>query len=407
MRKLLVGLRNLLVLSIVIVAVQTSCEAKKKYPKGIKHVVVIGLDGLSSTGFHAATTPCMDSLIRYGAVNYTVRGVLPTISTPNWNAMLCGAGPEITGATHNGWKANDLDFPSVTISKDRSFPNIFRVLRMQKPDAELGAIYHWGGFSGMLEKSILNVSEHCSGQLATAQKSAEYIIDKKPTFLFIQLDGIDGAGHNSGHMSPDYIKYIGETDSHIRIIVDAINRAGIAGSTMIMVVSDHGGIFGGHGGNSYDELVTPIIFAGKGIKQNYRIRQQIYRYDVAADVAFALGVKAPQVWTGRPTQPAYIGFDEPDNLWEEMEVLPTPRFAGKDHKTPFGGEFTGQASVTIIAPEGTKGIIRYTTDGSTPTATSTAYTAPFTVDKTTVVNAKLFNEKGESVKVSATFTIKE
>jgi hypothetical protein len=403
---LVVILRKLLLIIIMmmITIVQTACQAKK-YPKGIEHIVVIGLDGMSSTGFHAATTPCMDSLIQHGAVSYTVRCVLPTASTANWNAMLCGAGPEITGATNNSWKVNDFDFPPTAISKDRSFPNIFRILRMQKPKAELGAIYHWDGFSGMLEESIMNLSQHCSTQLETAQKSADYIIAKKPTFLFIQLDGIDSTGHHNGHMSPEYVQYIGETDSHVRLVVEAINKAGILGSTMIMIVSDHGGIFGGHGGNTYDELTTPIIFAGKGIKRNYRIRQQIYKYDVAADVAFAFGVKAPQLWTGRPTLPAYTGFNEPDNLWEEMETLPSPRFAATDYKAPFGGEFTNRATVTIIAPEGTKGIIRYTIDGSTPTIRSTAYTTPFTVEKTTVVNAKLFNEKGESIQVSATYKV--
>jgi hypothetical protein len=319
--------------------------------------------------------------------------------------MLCGAGPEITGAINNSWKANDFNFPYPVMSKDRSFPNIFRIIREQRPDAEQGAIYHWGGFHDMLEDALLNKSETHPSQLETARKSAEYILAKKPTFLFIQLDGIDGAGHEKGHMSPDYVKYIEETDNHVRLIVDAIRQAGIADKTVIMVVGDHGGIFGGHGGNTYDELTTPIIFAGKGIKPNYAIRQQIYKYDVAADVAFALGLKAPQVWTGRPTKPAYAGFDEPDNLWKEWEVLPSPRFAAEDYKAPFGGTFVDRATVAILPPEGTEGVIRYTTDESTPTAESPVYNAPFTVEKTTVVNAKMFSDKGESVKVVAVYKI--
>jgi hypothetical protein len=373
------------------------------YPAGIKHVIIIGLDGLSSVGLCAAATPCMDSLSQHGAYSYTVRCVLPTVSTPNWNAMLCGAGPEATGAIDNSWKATDFKFPYTAMSENRSFPNIFRILREQRPDAELGAIYHWDGFRNLLENELLNMSETFPTQLKTAQKSTEYILSKRPTFLFIQLDGIDHAGHESGHMSQDYVKYIEETDSHVKLIVDAVREAGIADKTMIMVVSDHGGIFHGHGGNAYDELATPIIFSGKGIKQNYAILQQIYRYDVAADVAFALGVKAPQVWTGRPTKPAYIGFDEPDNLLIGQEVLPSPRFASETYNAPFGGTFTDSAIVVIIAPEGAKGVVRYTTDESIPTRESPAYATPFSVNKTTVVNAKLFNDTGESVTVTATY----
>ncbi|MDR3194331.1 MAG: alkaline phosphatase family protein [Tannerella sp.] len=381
-----------------------ACQQQRS-PQGIEHVVVIGLDGLSSTGFRASVKPCMDSLLQHGAYSYTVRCILPTVSTPNWNAMLCGAGPEVTGAINNSWKANDFDFPYPVMSKDRSFPNIFRIIREQKPDAELGAIYHWGGFHDMLEDAILNRFEHCPTQLETAQKSAEYIVAKKPYFLFIQLDGVDGAGHEAGHMSPGYLKYIEETDSHVRLIVDALQQAGMADKTLIMVVGDHGGLFHGHGGNAYDELTTPIIFSGKGVKQNYRILQQIYKYDLAADVAFALGLKAPQVWTGRPTKPAFAGFDEPDNLWQELEVLPSPRFASETYKAPFGGEFVDRATVTILPPEGTEGVIRYTTDESTPTPESPVYTAPFAVEKTTVVNAKMFSDAGESVKVMAIYKI--
>ena len=82
-----------------------------------------------------------------------------------------------------------------------------------------------------------------------------------------------------------------------------------------MVVSDHGGIFYAHGGNSYEELTTPIIYSGKGIKKGHPIKQQIYKYDVAADVAFALGLKIPQQWLGRPVRAAFKGFDEPGNIF--------------------------------------------------------------------------------------------
>ncbi|GHV54009.1 hypothetical protein FACS1894181_17910 [Bacteroidia bacterium] len=188
--------------------------------------------------------------------------------------------------------------------------------------------------------------------------------------------------------------------------MQAVREAGIAESTMIMVVSDHGGIFKGHGGNSYEELTTPVIFAGKGIKKGYEIQQQIYMYDVAANVAFALGVRAPQQWVGRPALPAFEGFEEPDNLWKGVALLPPPVFATETWQSPHGGTSTDKpAEVKLTIPAGTEGVIRYTTDGSVPTRESAEYTGPFTVDSTTVVIAKLFNDKGESPKVIGQFTV--
>lgn len=297
-------------------ALTACCHKRTDAPEGIKHVVVIGLDGCSSEGLRRANTPIMDSLMASGAFNFNTRCVLPTVSKPNWNAMLCGAGPEITGVTGNGWNREKYaDLLPVAFTDNHSFPNIFFIIRQQRPDAELGSIYHWDDFASMLDSSVMNLMEHRQTAFLTAEKTAQYILAKKPTFLFIQLDDIDHAGHADGHMSEPYLKAIEEADHQVKIITDAICEAGIDRQTMVMIVADHGGINHGHGGNSVEELTTPIIYHGQGIKQGYAIRQQIYRYDVAADVAFALGLKAPQQWTGRPVKAAFQGFDEPENIW--------------------------------------------------------------------------------------------
>ncbi|MDR1518196.1 MAG: alkaline phosphatase [Dysgonamonadaceae bacterium] len=286
-----------------------------KLSQGIKHVVVIGIDGMSSEGLRKAKTPTMDEMMANGAYNFAVRCVLPTVSKPNWNAMLCGAGPEITGCTGNAWSRNKYEIEPVAKTGNNSFPNIFYLFRKQRPKAELGSIYQWDDFGSMLDKDVLNMNETDSTALLTAQHSAQYIIDKKPDFLFIQLDDVDHAGHSAGHMTEEYLESIAEADTYVKMLLDAIDKAGIASSTLVMVVSDHGGINKGHGGNTLEELTTPIIYYGAGIKKGYEIKQQIYRYDVAADVAFALGLKAPQVWTGRPVKAAFKGFKEPENLW--------------------------------------------------------------------------------------------
>lgn len=57
--------------------------------------------------------------------------------------------------------------------------------------------------------------------------------------------------------------------------------------------------------------------------------------------------------------------------------------------SPNGGKFTGSAKITLscATPGAT---ITYTTDGSVPTAASTAYAGPFTLDAPAVVKAKAF-----------------
>lgn len=69
-----------------------------------------------------------------------------------------------------------------------------------------------------------------------------------------------------------------------------------------------------------------------------------------------------------------------------------------------GGFYTGTQSVSMSCPEaGTT--IRYTTNGSDPTATSTLYTAPISVSTTTVIRAKAFGTNLPSFTNTNTFFI--
>ena len=393
----------LFVCSVLLVA----CQGTMKYPKGIEHVIVIGIDGMSSQGLLQAHTPCMDSLIQSGACSYRVRSVLPSVSSPNWNAMLCGAGPELTGVLDNSWRRGEYELPAVTLTDNGYFPGIFRVVRDGKPQAVTAAFANLDGFGNLLEKEAIDSWASFSTSLETAQKTAAYIQEKKPDFVFIQLDEVDGAGHQFGHMSPAYLREIEKTDTHVRIIVDAVAQAGIAGSTLIMVVSDHGGIYYWHGGNAWEEVSTPIIYAGPGIKRNCLIRQQIYRYDVAAYVAFALGLEAPQAWVGRPVRTAYECFGEgAEPGYREVEVLPPPMFHADPVAVPHGGLFVDRpADVDIRKPVGVEGEIRYTLDGKKPTRTSALYDGTLRLEKSAHVIAKLFGANGESPGVSAHYRV--
>lgn len=82
-----------------------------------------------------------------------------------------------------------------------------------------------------------------------------------------------------------------------------------------------------------------------------------------------------------------------------MAALNPPVFS------PSGGEVLEGAQVTISAAPGA--IIRYTTDGSTPTAISTSYTGPITVNARMIIKAYASDNYGSSAVTEATYTVKE
>lgn len=65
-------------------------------------------------------------------------------------------------------------------------------------------------------------------------------------------------------------------------------------------------------------------------------------------------------------------------------------FADPPSVAPGSGIYPGPVSVTITPPATPGAVVRYTTDGSDPTATSPVYSAPFTVSACGVVKARAF-----------------
>lgn len=307
-------MKKIVLAALAVVTVAAYGQKNKAAPQKalVEHVVVIGLDGLSSEGLKQAPTPVFDGLIRGGAVKYDARTALPTVSSPNWASMLNGAGPEASGITSNKWQPDSAYImkPIVANAAGR-FPGIYNIISEQMPGAELVAVYHWGGFGRLIQQGLAGVSENYKTPRETAAKFAEYIVEKKPTLAFMQLDHVDAAGHKNLHMSAGYFEAITLADSLAGVVLDGIKRAGIADKTLVLVVSDHGGKGKGHGGESVEEITVPVIYYGPGVKKGYVVQQPVYQYDLAATIAFALGLEAPYVWTGRPTKAAFVGFAEP------------------------------------------------------------------------------------------------
>ncbi|TAE56513.1 MAG: alkaline phosphatase [Bacteroidetes bacterium] len=262
-------------------------------PKAIRHVVVIGVDGMSPDGIHQANTPHMDRLMREGAWTLHARSVTPSSSSPNWASIIMGADVEQHGIHSNDYERDDYILPPVVRGNADIFPTIFGEIHQQMPRAEIGAIYEWGGFGRLFEKEAVDYNQRASSEAAAAQLASDYIVAKRPTFCFVHLDHVDHAGHIAGHGTAKYYRSVERADSLIGQILEAIVRAGIADETLVLICADHGGKGHGHGGLTMAEMEVPLILYGPGVKKGYELPIPVFQYDHAATVAFALGVEAP------------------------------------------------------------------------------------------------------------------
>lgn len=271
----------------------------------VEHVIVIGIDGMSPDGIANAKTPVMDELMKKGSFSMHARSVLPTSSSPNWASMIMGAGPEQHGITSNDWKPDNHKLPPITKTESGIFPTIYWLIKQNDPGSNIGAIYHWGDFGRLFEKSCVDKDLTYKNENKVADEAVKYIVDEKPKFLFVHIDHVDGAGHKFGHGSEKYYGAVSRADQLIGKIVEGIKKAGIYEKSAIIVSADHGGIGTGHGGESIEEMEIPIIISGAGIKKEYEITNPANIYDIASTVAYIFGYEQPKAWIGRPVISAF------------------------------------------------------------------------------------------------------
>lgn len=277
----------------------------KAFSQAIEHVIIIGIDGMSPDGIANAKTPNMDQLMKNGAFTMHARNVLPTSSSPNWASMIMGAGPEQHGITSNEWQLDDHELPPVVKTEAGIFPTIFWLINQNDPEEEVGAIYHWADFGRLFEKSAVDHDVTYKNENKIVDEAVTYIHDKKPKFLFVHIDFVDGVGHKYGHGTEEYYGAVAQADQLIGKIVNSIKSANIYENTMVIVSADHGGKATGHGGESLGEVEIPIILSGPSVKKDFEISDATSIYDIASTVAFAFKYEQPQAWIGRPIISAF------------------------------------------------------------------------------------------------------
>jgi len=356
-----------------------SCGA----PPPDRSVIIVGIDGLSPRGLDAGQTPHLNRLLRRGSYTFHARGVLPTSSSPNWGSMITGAAPTQHGITSNAWQPWNRAIEPAGIGPGDIFPTIFAWTRAQRPDAVIGVVYDWGGFGRLFERSVVDLDANTEGPEKTMARAIEFFAQADPDLLFIHLDHVDGAGHAHGWHTPKYYDAVRLADELIGDLIDAIESARRWDSTVVIVTSDHGGVGRSHGGESMAELEIPWVITGAGVASGREITRAVNTYDTACTAAGVLGVEPHPACVGRHVVEAMSSATS-GRGYRNRPYVPAPRFE------PTSGLFVADAIRVALDCEDPNAIIRYTLDGSTPTADSPRYAEPIELAGTTELRAASF-----------------
>ena len=283
-----------------------SCQLKD----APKHVIVVGFDGFSAASIRtegsklpdAELMPTLRMLMENGSYTLENRSVLPSSSAVNWASMWMGAGPELHGYTR--WNSRTPDLPSRVLTEHGIFPDVFAMVRKAHPEAEIGYIYEWDGMRYLIDTLAVDFIKQADLSGEDIEQSISpavgYIKEKKPNLCAVIFAQPDNTGHSIGWSTPEYFAMLKHLDKVLAAIVRAVDEAGIMDETVIIVTADHGGLGTNHGGITMEEMQTPLVFYGKGIRKGYVIQESSMVYDVAGSIGYMMGIRQPQVWIARP-----------------------------------------------------------------------------------------------------------
>lgn len=300
--------------------------------KPFRYVAVIGIDGMGSFN-KDAVTPNFDRIFENGAVSYDALSLNPTISAENWGGMLLGADPVVHGLTNSRVGRE--------VYTNSALPSLFTRIRRAMPEAYLTSCVNWDPINHGIVEHDVDVTMQTASDDETLLPMIVAEVAKKPTFLFVQFDDADGAGHRYGYGTPEHLAQIGKEDAYVGAVYDAYREAGILEDTLFTVIADHGGYDHGHGGYTDGEKFIFFGASGRGVQKGNIGYMQTK--DVSAVVLAALGLPVPQ------TDENGYSSQVPDGLFEDYE---------SNHRTLVMKAFEKEHKAAED-PEGENGLFRF------------------------------------------------
>lgn len=346
-------------------------------PTATKHVILIGIDGVSAEDFQYSNTPVINTLIRQGVLSLKTRGVMPTVSAPEWATVLSGAGPEQHGVTSNNWSLQNQGYEPTVRDAEGYFTTIFSLIHKQMPKAVTAMFYDWEWLGTYVNEKYISKEQFVEGHVMITSVAMNYFKKEKPLFTFIYYGYPDESNHNKSYNTKEYYQAISDIDTEIGKIVEGIKESGMEKSTTILITSDHGSTGLGSGSESTVDIEVPWIISGPGIKKNMLLELPNDQANTAPTIAKILGLKTPPEWIGKPVNDVFVS--------KTAGVKPN-QYIPKPFCSLAEGAFPGPQQIEL-STTGSDCKIYYTLDGTSPGVTSRKYTSAFTISTNCTLRA--------------------
>jgi predicted AlkP superfamily pyrophosphatase or phosphodiesterase len=260
-----------------------------------QHVFIVSFDGGKPAVMRESEMPTLFDMVQNGAVTWTAQTVRPSITLVSHTSMLTGVQPAKHKITWNDWqpKRGLVTVPTVfSLAHRAGFKTALFAGKEKFRHLDL---------PGSLDKFA--VPGYYAKDVAAA--AAPYIIAEKPNLTFIHFADSDGAGHEFGWGSAEQKKAFADADAALKVVRDAVKKAGIENTSTFILSADHGGHDKTHGTDSPEDMCIPWIAWGANVKPHFWIQDDVSTCDTAATALWLLGVPVPDDFDGKPVTSAF------------------------------------------------------------------------------------------------------
>ena len=281
-----------------------------------EHVFIISIDGGSPAVMRRSPMPVLETLAREGAVTWTAQTIRPSITLPAHTSMLTGVRMEKHGINWNDWVPTNpvVRVPTIfSVAKAAGFSTAMFVAKEKfRHLLQPGTVDEFC-FDSATAQTVLK-SDSGTGKMklesnvsaaAVAANAAAYIASHRPGVCFIHFADPDSVGHKFGWGSPEQVKTFAEVDAALGEIRQAIQQAGIAKHSVIIITADHGGHEKGHTENIPEDMEIPWVVWGQGVKAGYKITERVNTCDTAATAIWLLDLKLASRLDGAAVMSAF------------------------------------------------------------------------------------------------------
>lgn len=144
-----------------------------------------------------------------------------------------------------------------------------------------------------------------------ADNAVKALDESVPDFMMIYQVFVDKVGHDFGWESERYVRSIDTLDTYIGHVLNGYRNKGLLDRTLVILISDHGGIGLDHGKANPEEVLVPLVFAGPGVKKGGTIDGPVNGFDFAPTMAAIFQLETPDCWIGKPLRNAFEGAKIP------------------------------------------------------------------------------------------------